>query len=230
MLFIHGGPGGGIHPIHRTFFNPAHYRIILADQRGCGKSTPHAETRNNTLQALIADFEKLRVHLKVERWMLFGGSWGSTLALAYAQAHAARVTELVLRGIFLGREKELRFPYQQGYGASEIFPESWENFIALIPENERHDVISAYNKLLTSQDKAIQYKAAQAWSIWEANISTLFFDKKLIDFYSDPEFALAIAQIENHYFVNRLFLEPDQLLRDIDKNPPHSMRNHTWPL
>ncbi|HVV68603.1 MAG TPA: prolyl aminopeptidase [Gammaproteobacteria bacterium] len=217
VLFIHGGPGSGVYPMHRTYFNPNHYRIILVDQRGCGKSTPHAEIRDNTLSALIADFEKIREHLRIDQWMLFGGSWGSTLALAYAQMHPSRVTELVLRGIFLGREKELRFIYQAECGASEVYPDAWEDFIALVPENERHDTISAYSKLLANENKEIQYQAAKAWSVWEANISTLFFNKNLVDTYGDPEFSLAIARIENHYFMHHLFLEANQLLRDVDK-------------
>lgn len=217
VLFIHGGPGGGTHPIHRTYFNPNHYRIILVDQRGCGNSTPHAETRDNTLQMLIADFEKIREHLEIDKWMLFGGSWGSTLALAYAEMHPLCVTELILRGIFLGREKELRFMYQEGYGASEVFPESWDKFIALVPPNERQDVMAAYSKLLTHPDKTMQYKAAQAWSTWEGSIITLFIDENLIDSFSEPEFALAFARIENHYFTHKLFLEHNQLLRDISK-------------
>lgn len=214
VLFIHGGPGGGTRPIHRRYFDPSVYRIILVDQRGCG-STPHAETRENTTQDLIADFEAVRVSLKIDRWMLFGGSWGSTLALAYAEMHAARVSEIILRGVFLGRPKELSFLYQ--YGTSEIFPEAWEQFIAPIPENERSNLMVAYQQRLSSQDKSVQYKAAQAWSVWEASISTLYRDPKLVEGFSDPEFALAFARIENHYFMNQLFLEPDQLLRDVSR-------------
>ncbi len=215
VLFIHGGPGSGIRLIHRSYFNPERYRIILVDQRGCGKSTPHAETRENTTWKLIADFEKIRTILKIERWMLFGGSWGSTLALAYAQKYPAKITELVLRGIFLGRPKELTFMYQ--HGSSEIFPEAWENFIGIIPENERDNIQLAYQKRLNSQNKALRYKAAQAWSVWEASISSLYPNEKLIEGFRDPEFALAFACIENHYFMNQLFLDPNQLLNNMHK-------------
>ncbi len=215
VLFIHGGPGGGIRPFHRTFFNPLYYRIILVDQRGCGKSTPHAEIQENTLQDLIDDFEKIRRLLKIDQWMLFGGSWGSTLALAYAQTHPDCVSELVLRGIFLGRQKELEFIYQ--YGASEVFPEAWEQYVALIPTDERTDLVAAYQKRLFGSDKNLQYQAAQAWASWEASISKLVYDQDFVDTYNDPEFALAMARIENHYFMNHLFLEPNQLLRDICK-------------
>ncbi len=214
-LFVHGGPGSGAKPVNRTYFDPSRYRIILVDQRGCGKSTPHAETRENTLQDLIADFEKIRTHLKIDQWMVFGGSWGSTLGLAYAETYPERVTELVLRGIFLGRQKELDFLYQ--HGTSEIFPEAWEDFIALIPENERDNMMLAYQKRFNGPDKALRYKAAQAWSVWEGSISKLFYDKKFADAYGDPEFALAFACIENHYFTHQLFLEPNQLLRDAHK-------------
>ncbi len=215
VLFVHGGPGSGIRPIHRSYFNPEQYRIILVDQRGCGKSTPHAEIRENTTWELIADFEKIRVLLKIERWMLFGGSWGSTLALAYAQRHPKHITELVLRGIFLGRPKELTFMYQ--FGASEIFPEAWANFIAIIPENERSNLQLAYQQRLSSQDRSLRYKAAHAWSVWEASVSSLYPNEKLLETFGDPEFALALACIENYYFLNQLFLEPDQLLNDIHK-------------
>ncbi len=215
VLFLHGGPGSGIRPIYRRYFNPARYRIILVDQRGCGKSTPAAETRDNTLQDLIADFEKIRQLLHIERWMLFGGSWGSALALYYAQMYPHRITELVLRGIFLGCPKNEHFIYQQG--ASEVYPEDWDKFISLIPENERSNLLVAYHKRITSTDKSLQLKAAQLWSLWEARISTLLYDKQLVETYSNPEFAINMACIEIHYFMNKLFLEPDQLLRNTDK-------------
>lgn len=215
VLFVHGGPGGGTHPNHRRFFNPSAYRIILVDQRGCGKSSPHAETQENTTQDLVTDFEKIRIKLNIEKWQVFGGSWGSTLGLAYAQAHPERVTELVLRGIFLGRPQELQFFYQ--HGTSEIFPDAWDNFIALIPENERHDIMAAYQKRLTGTDKALRYQAALAWSIWEGSTSKLFTDPSLVDQHADPEFALAFARIENHYFMNQLFLKPNQLLNGVSQ-------------
>jgi proline iminopeptidase len=213
VLFVHGGPGGGIQPHYRRYFNPEIYRIILVDQRGCGKSLPHAETRENNTQLLISDFEKIRMLLKISKWQVFGGSWGSTLALAYAQAHPEVVSELVLRGIFLGRPKELDWMYQ--WGCSEVFPEAWANFIKIIPEEERYDLRLAYHKRLTHTDQKIRYEAAQAWSIWEGSISKLFYDPEMVSHYGDPEFALAFARIENHYFMNDLFLTPNQLLEDV---------------
>jgi proline iminopeptidase len=215
VLFIHGGPGSGTRPNHRSYFNPERYRIILVDQRGCGKSTPHAELRENSTWELIADFEKIRTLLKIDRWMLFGGSWGSTLALAYAQRHPEHISELVLRGIFLGRSKELAFMYQ--FGASEIFPEAWENFIAIIPENERNNMQLAYQLRLNSQNRELRYEAAHAWSVWEGSVSSLYPNEKLIETFGDPEFALALACIENYYFSNQLFLEPNQLLNNMHK-------------
>ena len=213
VIFLHGGPGGGIQPHYRRYFNPERYRIILVDQRGCGKSTPHAEIRENTTQLLISDFEKIRALLKISKWQVFGGSWGSTLALAYAEAHPDVVSELVLRGVFLGRPKELDWMYQ--WGCSEVFPEAWANFIKIIPEEERDNFRLAYHKRLTSPDQATRYEAAGAWSVWEGSISKLFYDPTMLAHYGDPEFALAFARIENHYFMNQLFFTPNQLLNEV---------------
>ncbi|MFV8752858.1 prolyl aminopeptidase [Nannocystaceae bacterium ST9] len=216
VVFVHGGPGGGTDPKQRRFFDPAAYRIVLFDQRGCGKSTPHAELDDNTTWSLIADMEKLRALLGIDRWQVFGGSWGSTLALAYAQKHPERVSELVLRGIFLLRRKELEWFYQQG--ASALFPDAWEKYLAPIPEPERGDMMAAYYRRLTSPDRATRVRAAQAWSIWEAATSFLIQRPEHIDHAGEDEFSLAFARIECHYFVNRGFFEvDDQLLRDVDR-------------
>jgi proline iminopeptidase len=215
VLFIHGGPGGGIQSHYRRYFDPKIYHIILVDQRGCGKSTPHAETRENTTSLLISDFEKIRENLNIKKWQIFGGSWGSTLALAYAEAHPSVVTELVLRGIFLGRSKELDWMYQ--WGCSEVFPEAWADFIQIIPEEERDNFRLAYHKKLTSPDQNTRYQAAKAWSIWEGSISKLFYDPTMVKHYGDPEFALAFARIENHYFMNDLFFTPNQLMNEVHK-------------
>lgn len=214
-LFIHGGPGGGIQPSYRQYFNPDKYRVILVDQRGCGKSTPFAELKENTTQDLIKDFEKIRKKLNIDKWMIFGGSWGSTLGLAYAQAHPKVVTELVLRGIFLGREKELSWLYQ--HGASMVFPDMWEKYIEPIPVEQRKDFISAYHSILTGNDEKLKQQAAIAWSVWEASTSKLFVDKKSIDRYGEDKFSLAFARIECHYFKNKLFIQEAQLLKEAYK-------------
>lgn len=216
VVFLHGGPGGGTEPRMRRFFDPAAYRIVLFDQRGCGKSTPHAELRDNTTWDLVADVERLREHLGVERWMVFGGSWGSTLALAYAESHPDRVTELVLRGIFLVRKKEIDWFYQRG--ASALFPDAWEHYLAPIPEAERHDLLAAYRRRLTSDDPSIRQAAARAWSVWEGSTSTLFPDVDLVAKTSGDAFSLAFARIENHYFVHGCWFDPeDQLLANVDR-------------
>ena len=216
VVFVHGGPGGGTSPDHRRFFDPRKYRIVLFDQRGCGKSKPHAELRENTTWDLVADMERLRAELRIERWQVFGGSWGSTLALAYAETHPERVTELVLRGIFLLRKKEIDWFYQEG--ASWIFPDTWAQYLAHIPEAERGDLVHAYHKRLTSEDPKVRLEAAIRWSVWEASTSRLFTDPQMIAKYGADEFALAFARIEAHYFVNRGFLKTDdQLLRDVHK-------------
>ncbi len=216
VVFVHGGPGGGTDAKQRRFFDPEAYMIVLFDQRGCGRSTPHAELEDNTTWSLIADMERLRELLEIERWQVFGGSWGSTLALAYAQKHPERVSELVLRGIFLLRRKELEWFYQAG--ASTLFPDAWEKYLAPIPEAERGDMMAAYHQRLTSPDRATRVRAAQAWSIWEAATSFLLQRPEHMDHAGEDEFSLAFARIECHYFVNRGFFEhDDQLLRDIDR-------------
>ena len=216
VVFLHGGPGGGVNARCRRFFDPAAYRIVLFDQRGCGRSTPHAELAENTTADLVADIERLRGHLGIECWQVFGGSWGSTLALAYAQMHPERVTELVLRGIFLLRRSELEWFYQQGCDA--LFPDAWEQYLAAIPPAEHGDLISAYHRRLTHADPAVRVAAARAWSVWEAATSFLHQDPAHIDASAADAFALAFARIESHYFVNAGFLEVDgQLLRDVGR-------------
>jgi proline iminopeptidase len=216
VVFLHGGPGAGCNAKCRRFFDPAKYRIVLFDQRGCGRSTPHAELTDNTTWDLVADIERLREHLGIEHWQVFGGSWGSTLALAYAQTHPARVTELVLRGIFMLRRWELEWFYQQGCDA--IFPDAWEAFLAPIPAVERGDLISAYYRRLTSPDAATRVAAAKAWSIWEGSTIFLLQDPAHIASAGEDEFALAFARIECHYFVHGGFFDADdQLLRNVEK-------------
>ena len=213
VVLLHGGPGAGCSPKMRRFHDPAKYRMILFDQRGSGRSTPHADLVDNTTWHLVADIELLREKLGVDRWQVFGGSWGSTLALAYAQAHPGRVTELVLRGIFMLRRWELEWFYQEG--ASRLFPDTWEHYLAAIPPVERHDLISAFHRRLTSDDRDTQLDAARAWSVWEGATSFLHVDPDFVSGHEDAAFALAFARIENHYYVNGGFFEvEDQLLRD----------------
>lgn len=215
-VMLHGGPGGGCSDKMRQFHDPAKYRIVLFDQRGAGRSRPHADLVDNTTWDLVADIERLREHLGIERWQVFGGSWGSTLALAYAQSHPQRVTALVLRGIFMLRRWELEWFYQEG--ASRLFPDAWEQYLAPIPAVERADLISAYHRRLTSADAAVRVEAARAWSVWEAATSFLHQDPSFIDSHKADDFALAFARIESHYFVNGGFFEvEDQLLRDVPK-------------
>ncbi|WP_202815314.1 prolyl aminopeptidase [Aureimonas sp. AU12] len=215
VVFLHGGPGGGCSAKHRRLFDPARYDILLFDQRGCGRSTPHAELNDNTTWDLVDDIERLRAMIGVERWQVFGGSWGSTLALAYAEAHPSRVTELVLRGIFLLRRFEIQWYYQ--HGASLIFADKWKRFLAPIPEAERGDLVAAYRRRLTSGDRAVQIEAARAWSQWEGETLTLLPDPDVFAQFHKDEFAIAFARIENHYFVHHGWLEDGQLLRDADR-------------
>jgi len=213
-VFVHGGPGGGTSDRQRRFFRPDRYRIVLFDQRGCGRSTPHAGLESNTTWDLVADMERLREKLGIERWLVFGGSWGSTLALAYAQKHRERVTELVLRGIFLLRRREIDWFYQAG--ASSIYPDAWEPYRDHIPEAERGDFLSAYHRRLTSDDAAVRLAAARCWSRWEGATSLLLPDAVSIAQMEEDAIALAMARIECHYFVNRGWFETDdQLLRDV---------------
>ena len=216
-LFLHGGPGSGTSAKMRQVFDPAAYRIVLVDQRGCGRSTPFAHLEANTVWHLVADLEKLRAHLKIDRWLVFGGSWGSTLALAYAEAHPTVVTELVLRGIFLLRKKELDWFYQEG--ASFLFPDAWEEYLRPIPAEERGDLIAAYHRRLNSDDEKTKMDACRAWSIWEGTTSKLYPDADFISTFAGDKFALSFARIENHYFTNwRAWVEPeDKLLKDVDR-------------
>lgn len=218
VVFLHGGPGGGTDPGMRRFFNPRRYRIVLFDQRGCGLSRPHAELRDNTTWDLVADIERLRAHLQIERWQVFGGSWGSTLALAYAERHPERVTELVLRGIFLLRRSELEWFYQNPQGAGSIYPDLWEQYVAPIPPGERDDLIGAYYRRLTSEDRALRAAAARAWSTWEGATSFLRTNRSYVAKFDDPDYAAAFARIEAHYFMHGGFFETDdQLLRDVGR-------------
>lgn len=213
-VFLHGGPGAGSDLRARRFFDPEAYRIVVFDQRGCGRSRPHASLVENTTRHLIADIEQLRQHLNIERWLVFGGSWGSTLALAYAQKHPQQVSELVLRGIFLLRRWELEWFYQ--HGASVLFPDRWENYLAAIPPAERQDLISAFYRRLTGNDREQQVAAARAWSVWEASTSFLRVNEDNVSKWGEEEFAIAVARIECHYFVNGGFFDDEnQLLRDI---------------
>lgn len=215
VMFIHGGPGAGCDGSSRRFFDPTLYRIVTFDQRGCGRSTPHASLEHNTTQALIEDIEQIRQHLKIEQFVLFGGSWGSTLALAYAQAHPERVLGLILRGIFLCRPQEFHWFYQEG--ASRLFPDYWQDYVAPIPMPERGDLMQAFYKRLTGEDQIAQMHAARAWSTWEGRTATLRPNGAVVDRFSEAQRALAIARIECHYFVNQAFLADNQLLRDMPK-------------
>jgi proline iminopeptidase len=214
-LVVHGGPGGGCNSTMRRFHDPALYRIVLFDQRGCGRSLPHATLEGNTTWHLVDDMEKLRAHLDVERWQLFGGSWGSTLSLAYAQTHPGRVSDLVLRGIFLLRRDELRWFYQSGCGW--LFPEAFEEFKKIIPLQEHGDMIAAYYRRLTHPDREVQVAAARAWSVWEGSTLSLMQDPDRLKLFSADTYAIAFARIECHYFVNRGFFErDDQLLVNVE--------------
>jgi proline iminopeptidase len=217
-VFVHGGPGGGTDPKMRCFFDPKRYRIILFDQRGCGKSRPHASLVDNTTWHLVEDMERLRAHLGIVSWLVFGGSWGSTLALAYAQTHPLRVTELVLRGIFLLRRWEIEWFYQNPGGAGALYPDLWERYVEPIPESERADMIGAYYKRLTSDDPKVLAEAAQAWSIWEGATSFLRLNPDYVAKFQQDAYAAAFARIECHYFVNKGFFDSDaHLLENVDK-------------
>lgn len=211
-VFLHGGPGSGCSPAHRRLFDPAAYDVLLFDQRGCGRSTPYGDLTANTTWHLVADIERLRRLIGVDRWLVFGGSWGSTLALAYAETHPDRVSALVVRGIYTATRPELLWYYQ--HGVSEMFPDKWEGFVAPIPPEERHDMIGAYNRILTGDDREAQLAAAKAWTLWEGETVTLLPDPATSDGYHDAHFAYAFARIENHYFFHDAWLEEGQLLRD----------------
>lgn len=216
VLFVHGGPGAGCEPYHRRFFDPEKFRIILFDQRGCGRSAPHAELERNTTADLLADIESIRDYLGVEKWLLFGGSWGATLSLLYAEKYPDNVLGMILRGIFLCRQKDLNWFYKQG-GASELFPDAWQDFVTGIPESERGDLIAAYNKRLCGIDELARMSAAKHWSAWEGHCSTLRPSHNVMDHYSDPHTATSLARIECHYFVNHGFIEEDQIIKEAAK-------------
>lgn len=212
VLFVHGGPGAGTTSDDRRFFNPEHYRIILFDQRGCGQSTPHGSIENNTTELLIKDIEKIRQTLKISRWVLFGGSWGSTLSLLYAQHVPQHVHALILRGIFLCREEEFHWFYQRG--TNLVFPDYWEEFIFPIPEEERENMISAYYKRLTGDDELARMNAAKHWSQYEAQCATLHPCKQVLQRFTNPHTALSMALMETHYFLNQCFIKPNQILAE----------------
>ncbi|MGI8725845.1 MAG: prolyl aminopeptidase [Methyloceanibacter sp.] len=212
-VLLHGGPGGGINPLMRRYHDPERYRIVLFDQRGCGRSTPHACLEENTTWDLVADIERLREHLGIERWQVFGGSWGSTLGLAYAETHPERVSELILRGIFTLRRSELEWFYQEG--CSWLFPDAFAEYLSVIPRTERGDMIAAYHRRLTGSDRVAQLLAARAWSIWEGTTISLLPDLQRVRHFAEEGYALAFARIESHYFVNRgFFRADDQLIQD----------------
>lgn len=215
VVFLHGGPGGGCTAKMRRFFNPDVYRIVLFDQRGCGRSTPYGSLEHNTTWDLVDDIEVLRAALGIKRWQVFGGSWGSTLALAYAERHPEHVSELVLRGIFLGSEAEARWLYQEG--TSRIFPDAWQAFLKPIPKGERKDLVAAYHRRLTSDDPAVRLEAAKAWSVWEGSTSQLVPSEDVAAAFGSEQMAVALARIECHYFINHCFLDEGQLLRDISR-------------
>ena len=217
VVFLHGGPGAGLSPHHRRFFDPARWHAVLFDQRGAGQSTPFASLDANTTPDLIADIERIREHLGIERWLVFGGSWGSTLALAYAEAHPDRVIGLVLRGIFLAREEELRWFNEMDGGARCIFPERWARFRDFIPEAERGNMIEAYWRRLDNSDETVQLAAARAWSAYEGGSTMLVHDPDAPGDFDEPHKAMSLARLEAHYFRNGMFLEPGQLLRDIER-------------
>ena len=214
VLFLHGGPGAGASPSNRRFFDPQFYRIIIFDQRGSSRSTPLGETRDNTTQHLIADIERLREHLQVEKWIIFGGSWGSTLALAYAQANPQCCSALVLRGIFLSRQCEIDWFL---YGMRTFFPEAWDEFSGFFPEQERKDLLSAYARRLDDPDPQVRIEAARRWGTYEGSCSTLLTSTSTVAHYADDRVALGLARIEAHYFANDSFLEQDQLISGIDR-------------
>lgn len=215
VVFLHGGPGAGCEPFQRRFFDPRRYRIVLFDQRGCGKSTPHAELSSNTTQGLVADIERIRTHLGIERWLVFGGSWGSTLGLVYAETHPERVLGLVLRGIFLCRPRDIHWFYQDG--ASFVFPDYWQDFLTPIPLAERDNMVAAYYARLTGDDEITRMAAAKAWSLWEGRTATLLPRQSVIDHFANPFTALSLARIECHYFMHDSFLQPGQILAQADR-------------
>ena len=214
VLFVHGGPGMGCDPRNRRFFDPELYHIILFDQRGAGQSTPHAELAHNTSQGLVSDMEKIREHLGIEQWILFGGSWGSTLSLLYAQAHPSRVLAMILRGIFLARQCDVDWLFQAG--ASRLFPDHWEDYLKPVVPERRDQIVQAYYDLLTGDNELARMAAAKAWSGWEARCATLRPNLEVVEHSLDPHIALALARIEAHYFVNNSFIRENQIIEEID--------------
>jgi proline iminopeptidase len=210
VIFVHGGPGGGLSPKYRQFFDPKKWRVILFDQRGCGKSRPFAELEENTTWNLIADMEAIREQLKIDRWVVFGGSWGSTLGISYAIEHTQRCLGLVLRGIFLLRKKEIDWFYQSG--ASKIFPDAWEDYVRPIPKEKRENMLEAFYEQLTSEDLGIRMAAAKAWCVWEGSCSSLIPNPEVVNHFENPEVSLAMARIECHYFMNKGFFDSDNYL------------------
>ena len=216
VIFLHGGPGGGVDPKYRRYFNPDKWHIIMFDQRGCGKSTPFAELKENTTWDLVDDIEKIRNHLSIDRWVIYGGSWGSTLSLAYSQTYPDSCKALILRGIFLVRKKEIHWFYQEG--ASKIFPDNWQSFVAPIPIEKRNNLLEAYYNLLIGEDSSKKIEAAKAWSTWEGSTVRLIQDKDFIGDFSDEKFAEAFARIECHYFMNNAWFDSDNhLIENVDK-------------
>lgn len=216
IVFVHGGPGGGCSTDNRRYFDPNVYRIILFDQRGCGRSEPHSELKNNNTQALVEDMETIRKALNIEKWVLFGGSWGSTLSLVYAINHPERTDGLILRGIFLNRPKDIDWLFN-GTGANYIFPDYWDEFSKLIPQEKHSNFVEAYYQMLTGDDEVSRMAAAKAWSTWEGRCSTLEPNPDVVTAMQDPHFALSLARIEAHYFVNKCFIEDDFILSNVDK-------------
>ena len=215
VLFVHGGPGGGCSKMDRRFFDPEKYRIILFDQRGSGRSKPHAELNDNTSDLLIEDIETIRTTLAVDRWVLFGGSWGSTLSLLYAQAHPRRVMAMILRGVFLARQADLKWIYNEG-GASQVFPDQWQDFLAPVPADERGDMVAAYYRRLFGDDELARMNAAKHWAMWEGRIATLRPNQDVIDHCADPHLALAMSRIECHYFKNNAFIKENQIIENMN--------------
>ena len=217
VLFIHGGPGAGCDALSRRFFDPNLYRIVTFDQRGCGRSTPYASLEKNTTWDLVADIERIRTHLGIDKFVLFGGSWGSTLALAYAETHPTRVSGMVLRGIFLCRQQDIDWFYQLGQGIERIYPDYWQEYLAPIPEAERGDMVAAYYQRLIGENEIARMQAAKAWSTWEARCANLQQKETVLSHFTDPYTAMSVARIEAHYFINKGFFEPDQLLKNAHK-------------
>jgi proline iminopeptidase len=215
VVFLHGGPGAGCEPYHRQFFDPDVYRIVLFDQRGCGRSQPHAGLQDNTTAALVMDIETIREWLGIGKWLVFGGSWGSTLALVYAQAYPERVSGLILRGIFLCRKRDIHWFYQDG--ASSILPDYWQDYVEIIPEPERENMVAAYYRRLTSDNEIARMAAAKAWSVWEGRASTLLPGTTVIDHFANPLTALSLARIECHYFMHDSFLDDNQILKQAER-------------